>query len=417
MIVRIEPGLLGGTVNAIPSKSMAHRLLICAALADQPTQLDLKFQSEDIEATRRCLSALGTVFTRNDQGLLVRPWSKLPYNPLLDCGESGSTLRFLLPVAAALCPAARFTGSGRLPDRPISDLAKAMSDHGVRFSSERLPFAASGVLQPGHYSISGSISSQYLSGLLLAMAVLPGNSSLEVTTELESRPYVEMTIQALRQFGASVSPGGSGWQVAGQARLQSPGHLPVEGDWSNTGFFLTAGALGSDITVKGLDPASGQGDRQILSVLEAMGASFSSSAEGLRVLPGSLIGFTVDMRQIPDALPILAVAATAARGETRLIHAGRLRYKESDRLTATAELIRSLGGQVRELPDQLIIQGSALTGGTVQSFGDHRIVMAAAIAATVAQGPVTILGAEAVRKSYPDYFKDYQSLGGNVHVL
>ena len=418
MDIRIEPGPLGGAVAAIPSKSEAHRLLICAALADRETTIRLSSSSEDIEATLRCLEALGAGLCRTDGAVRVQPIRAVPPAPRLDCGESGSTLRFLLPVAAALADEARFTGGGRLPERPIGQLAAAMADHGVTFSAEGLPFTTRGRLAAGDFALPGNVSSQFFSGLLLALAALGGDGTVRYLGELESAAYVELTRRALSAFGVETATLAAGWAVPGGQRLRSPGLLAAEGDWSNAAFFLAAGALSDrGVTATGLDPDSPQGDKAIQTLLALAGGSVAWTPAGLRVRAGALRGFRADLRDTPDALPVLAVLAACASGESQLTGAARLRLKESDRLAATARLIRDLGGGAEVLPDGLRVFGGGLRGGTVDGCGDHRIVMAAAVAACACREPVVIRGAEAVNKSYPGFFTDYTKLGGKIHVL
>lgn len=417
MDVKIAPVPLAGTLPAIPSKSDAHRALICSALADRPTVLELPQTSADIDATCACLEALGAIIARRGDTVTVTPIRSLPEKALLDCGESGSTLRFLLPVAAALCPSVCFTGHGRLPERPIGELKSAMEAHGVAFSSEKLPFDTSGLLVGGNYRLPGNVSSQYITGLLLAMPKLSLPSTLILTTALESAAYVDITLHALRRFGISVNLLSNGYAVPGGQTFSSPGTLAVDGDWSNGAFFLAAGALGRPVTLTGLDLDSPQGDKAVLEVLKSFGAEVSVSGGDVTVAPAPLQGITLDVSEIPDLLPILAVVAACASGETRFEGAARLRLKESDRLTATANLLRALGGDAEELPDGLIVRGRALTGGTADGCNDHRIVMAAAVAAIRCAGAVTVTGAEAVHKSYPAFFDDYAKLGGDVHVL
>jgi 3-phosphoshikimate 1-carboxyvinyltransferase len=417
MNVTIAPAPLEGTLPAVSSKSDAHRLLICAALADRPTVLALPALSEDIEATIRCLRALGAGIVRSGETVTVSPIERVPDAPLLPCGESGSTLRFLLPVAAALTEGARFTGRGRLPDRPVGALRAAMEAHGVTFSAEKLPFALSGRLQGGSYALPGDVSSQYLTGLLLALPHVPDDSTLTLTTKLESAAYVDMTLSALRRFGGSVSDGGGVYALPGGQRFHSPGAAAVDGDWSSAAFFLTAGAIGREVTVTGLDADSPQGDKAVLDILRRFGAETETRGNAVTVRPAPLRGCEIDVSGIPDLLPVLSVAAACASGETRFTNAARLRLKESDRLAAVSAMLRSLGGSVTELPDGLTVRGGALTGGTVDGFRDHRIVMSAAIAAIRCSGPVTITGAGAAAKSYPAFFDDYTLLGGNCDVL
>ncbi len=417
MQVTIAPGPLSGEIAAIPSKSDAHRLLICAALSDRPTELSLPQSSEDLGATIGCLRALGADISQAGDTVTVVPIQTPVENPLVDCGESGSTLRFLLPVVAALCKSARFTGKGRLPERPVAHLAGEMKKHGVAFSSEKLPFEISGRLSAGAYTLPGNVSSQYITGLLLALPLLAGDSTLNLASKLESASYVKMTLSALERFGVRAAVSGDAYAVAGGQTFSSPGKLRVEGDWSNAAFFLAAGALGGKVALTGLDLNSSQSDRAVLDLLGQFGAKTEILCGTVSVSPRELRGCEIDVSEIPDLLPVLSVVAACSAGETRFTNAGRLRLKESDRLTASAALIASLGGTARELPDGLVVRGRGLTGGSVDSFRDHRITMSAAVAAIRCAKPVTIAGAEAVRKSYPAFFEDYTKLGGSVHVL
>lgn len=417
MIATIQPAPLSGSIPAIASKSDAHRLLILAALSSGETQLKMEQRSEDIDATIRCLRALGAAMDPLPDGVLVRGVERCNENPLLDCGESGSTFRFLLPVAAVLCEHARLTGGGRLPERPIGELMRAMEAHGVSFSADRLPFAMSGRLTGGDFSLPGNVSSQYLTGLLLALPLALPSSRITLTTILESAAYVDITLHALRRFGAKVSIQNGDYEIAGGQRYVSPGHIRVDGDWSNAGFFLAAGALGAPVTVTGLSLDSPQGDKAVLDALMAFGAAVEATASAVRVSPAQLRGCTIDVGETPDLLPVLAVLGACARGETRLVNAARLRLKESDRLASVCALLTALGGSVRELPDALVIQGGRLAGGISDSFRDHRIAMAAAIASIRCEREVSIRNADAVNKSYPSFFTDFNRLGGRAHVV
>ena len=402
MNVQLFPARLAGTVAAIPSKSDAHRALICAALADRPTRLLLSGEfSEDMRATGRCIAALGGTVCPAPGGAEVTPIRKVPAVPLLDCGESGSTLRFLLPVAAAICDGFSVVGQGRLPERPLEALCTAMEAGGCTFSAHALPLSVSGRLTSGEYALPGNISSQYISGLLLAFPMLSHESRIRLTTPLESRGYVAMTLSVMRRFGAAAERLADGFRCPGGGYI-SPGTLEIEGDWSNAAFWLAAHSLGHALTITGLCDASAQPDRQAGVLVDALGD-----------------GAKVDVSECPDLLPILAVRAAYAGGETHFLHAARLRLKESDRLHAAAEGLALLGGDVSEMPDALVVRGhGGLRGGcTVSSYGDHRMAMAWAIAALDADGPVTILGAEAVNKSYPAFWREYQRLGGKCNVL
>lgn len=417
MIATISPAPLSGRIAAIASKSDAHRLLILAALSEGETRLQMEQRSEDIDATIQCLRALGARIELLPDGVLVRGIEQIPAHSLLDCGESGSTFRFLLPVAAALGAHATFTGTGRLPERPIGELLQAMRVHGVRFSAEQLPFSIEGKFLGGAFELPGNISSQYLTGLLLALPLLEQESRILLTTPLESAAYVELTLHALRCFGVTI-PGRKGeYRILGGQRYRSPGMLRVDGDWSNASFFLAAGALGAPVTVSGLGLLSPQGDKAMLDALMAFGAGVEATENAIRVLPARLRGCTIDVGETPDLLPVLAVLGACASGETRLVNAARLRLKESDRLASVSAMLRALGAAVEEQPDALVISGGRLRGGEVDSCRDHRIAMAAAIAAIRCDGDVRILGADAVNKSYPSFFTDYNRLGGRANVV
>ena len=417
MNIVIEPSPLKGEIAAIPSKSVAHRMLICAALADGPTTLRIPKTSDDIDATADCLRALGAAITVNNEDYIVEPIAQIENIPLLDCGESGSTLRFLLPVAAAAADRCRFDGHGRLPERPLSDLTDAMKEHGVSFDGEKLPFTIGGRLRGGIYRLPGNVSSQYITGLLLALPLCEEDSVIELTTALESASYIDITLSVLKTFGITVHCERNRYIIPGKQVFRSPGTLPVEGDWSNAAFFLTAAALNNDIAMTGLNPNSAQGDLKIIALLEQLGAVTQKDNGRLTLRSDDLKGCTIDIQDTPDLLPVLSVAAAFAQGKTTFINAARLRLKESDRLASSAAMIENLGGRAEVGEDELTVYGTGLIGGTVESCNDHRIAMSAAVAATRCSKPVTILNAEAVKKSYPGFYNDYNKTGGKAHVL
>lgn len=417
MNVQITPSPLSGEIAAISSKSDVHRLLILSALSEGITHIRFNQRSDDIDATINCLRALGAQIEPCSNKITVHGICAFTENPLLDCGESGSTFRFLLPVAATHCDSARFIGRGRLPDRPIRDLSQALQTHGVCFSDEHLPFSISGRMQGGSYELPGNVSSQYLTGLLLALPELKERSTVTLTTMLESASYVDVTLSALERFGIQVFSEGNVYTIPGGQTCVSPGEIRADGDWSNAAFFLAAGALGRPVRIRGLETRSPQGDKTFLNILRKFGANVAVSGDLVTVSPATLTGIEADVAEVPDLLPVLAVIASCAKGETRLVNAARLRLKESDRLNATAALINDLGGDVTELPHGLVIRGGALSGGTIESFHDHRIAMAASIAAIRCKEPVTILDAGAAAKSYPTFYEDYKKLGGNVDVV
>lgn len=414
MNARIFPGKLHGRVSrVVASKSQTHRALICAALADRPIVLHGTALSQDIGATVRCLRALGAKVEIRQDGFCVSPIQNILKEKTLDCGESGSTLRFLLPLAAALHADCDFTGQGRLAARPLSPLYEAMQAHGVTLTPQgRFPLSCRGRLTSGTYHIAGSVSSQFITGLLLALPLLPGDSQIDVEGPLASRPYVDMTVDMLRRFGIRTE---GEYAVPGGQRFLSPGDLALEGDWSAAAFWLAAGALSEQgVLCQGLCRESLQGDRAVVGLLQAFGAQAQWRPDGVFVCRGELHGIEMDAADIPDLVPVLSVVAALARGETRIRSVSRLRYKESDRLEAILRLLHALGGEAQAEDDALIIRGRGrLSGGTVDGCRDHRIVMAAAVAATAAEGPVTVLGAEAADKSYPGFLDQLAALGGH----
>ena len=409
----VSPGARTGSVHVPASKSRAHRLLICAALSSGPCTVVCDTLSEDILATIRCLRELGTGIESGPDGrLFVTPLVPSPGEKILPCGESGSTLRFLLPVVGALGLRAVFRREGRLAQRPLAPLDAELTAHGMCLESSGRDLFCSGQLLPGRYSLPGNVSSQYISGLLMALPLLDADSELEVTGPVESSGYIDMTLDALSLAGSAPRISGNRYSIPGGTHFSMPPETVTEGDWSGAAFFLCMGAMSpSGVTVTGLDPASRQGDRAILDVLSGFGASVDVSNGDITVRREHLTGQTVDARMIPDLIPAVASLAASAEGETRIEHAERLRLKESDRLATTAAMIRSLGGNAVETADGLIIKGkSSLSGGAADAFGDHRIAMAAAVAACACSGPVTVMGAESVSKSYPGFWEDLERL-------
>ena len=411
----IQPGFRAGAVHIPASKSQAHRLLICSALSQGETTIHCRGISDDITATMDCLNALGAEIQVQGSELTVRPITRKPRGTRhLLCRESGSTLRFLLPLTGALEADAVFHMQGRLPQRPLHPLDQVLTDHGMTIRQNHDLLYCGGQLRPGEFTLPGNVSSQYISGLLMALPLLCEGSALTVTGELESAAYVTMTEDTLRRGGVSLRKTGETWHIAGGQQLRFPDRLTAEGDWSNAAFFLCMGALSPEgVTVCGLDPASSQGDRAVLSILSAMGARISMDGDAVTVRRGELKGVAIDAGPIPDLIPVLCVTAAGAEGDTRIFNAGRLRLKESDRLRATAQLLTALGGQVEEQPSGLLIHGTGrLTGGTVDPCGDHRIAMSAAVAACLCKEPVTVPDSGCVAKSYPDFWEDLHHLKG-----
>ena len=399
----IYPASLAGDIAAIASKSQAHRLLICAALADRETAISCRTLSDDILVTADCLRALGAAIDYNsEKGVFsVRPICRRPQTTALDCGESGSTLRFILPVVCALGTKAVIRMHGRLPERPLSPLWEELEAHGAALSRPSdNTLAVSGRLTAGSYTLAANISSQFISGLLFALPLLGEESIFSLSGELESASYVDMTLRALENFSLRWRQADGRFILPAGAAYRSPGALQVEGDWSNGAFWIVANRLcGGALNIHGLDPKSPQGDSAVERLVR-------------QIAGGNAV---INCQNIPDLVPILSVLAAVSPGETLFTHAGRLRIKESDRLAATAALLTALGGRVKQLPDGLAVTGvSRLSGGEVTSENDHRIAMSAAIAALVCDGPVALRGAQAVNKSYPGFWADYIRLGGRV---
>lgn len=424
----ITPAPLSGRVAPPASKSDAHRLLICAALAHGVSHIHRMALNDDIEATIRVLRALGadialqgdTVIVRGIGGKAAAARDPSP-EAEADCGESGSTLRFLLPVAAALGMPVRFTGRGRLPHRPLDTLTHLLASHGApcrREGEAGLPLWVGGRLQAGTYRLPGDISSQYITGLLLALPLTGGESRILLTSPLQSAGYVDMTIRTMAAFGVEVKRLADGYLIPAGGGY-APADRTAEADWSAAAFFIAAGALGGPIALGGLDPASAQGDRAAVELFGRLGASIAWEDGELRVSPAPLRGTVIDVSQVPDMAPALAVCAAFAKGETHITGGARLRLKESDRLAAIAAGLAAMGLAVEELPDGLVIQGAGgrPDGGQIDGAGDHRIVMAFAVAGAYAKGETCITDAPAVAKSYPAFFTDFTKLGGIVHVI
>lgn len=414
MKLSIPPSTPCGEISAIASKSAAHRLLICAAFADRETIIRCDEINEDICATVRCLSALGATIVRDAPHYRVTPVRVLTKNALLDCGESGSTMRFLVPVVCMLGADASFLMAGRLPERPLSPLREELERGGIVFSEiGSNPLVCRGALSTTEFTISGSVSSQFISGLLFALAVSGKRGLIHIEGKLESAPYIDLTADALRQFGIEIHRSESLIELRENHGLSSPGEVFVEGDWSNAAFPLAMGAIGTHaITVRGLLPDSRQGDRAIVSLLARFGAKITNEEDRYTVTPAPLHGIEIDASQIPDLVPVLATVASVAEGRTLIYNASRLRIKESDRLQSVAALLGGLGARITETEDGLCIEGvPSLCGGSASAFGDHRIAMSAAVASLVCAAPVLLDGADAVAKSYPEFWRDVRSLG------
>ncbi len=386
MNVTITPNILEGEIVPPPSKSQAHRLLIGALLAGN-SRVDNLADSQDILATNSCMEAI----LSKPEGL-----------PLLDCGESGSTLRFLIPVAIALCGGGKFTGRGRLMERPQEPYFEIFKEKGISYDLTDSVLTVEGKLTAGNYALRGDISSQFITGLLYALPLVDGDSTITLTTDLESRGYVDLTLEVLSQFGIAVSYDGERTFAVKGNQTYRPCNTFVEADWSQSGFWYAAGGVGNPVMVTGMNRQSAQGDRAIFE----WGKLLRRGGE-----------VTLDVSQCPDLVPPVAAWAALRNGTTHLVNGARLRIKESDRLAAVTDVLGAMGADITEGEDSLTIHGNfrGLAGGvTVSSHNDHRIAMMAAIAASRCAAPVTIEGAQCVAKSYPDFWEVYEEMGGMI---
>ena len=408
--IKITKAPSGGSVNAIVSKSAAHRILIAAFLAGLDLTDRCDGLSDDISATKECLQNMGEA--QKTQGSAPAHCCEVP------CGESGSTLRFLLPLAGALGIESDFICLGRLPDRPMGPFLDCLAQHGCTVEG-RNPKHLIGKLTGGTFCLPGNISSQYVTGLLMALPILQEDSVISIDGRLQSRPYVDMTLSVLQKAGIEIEETEHEFKIKGGQRysLDAFALENIEGDWSGAAFWIAMDAMlrlqgttdGQEkrIDCVGLDPQSAQGDKEIEKIAET-------------ILRSGNVPIDIDVADVPDLVPALGALACArpAGSVTNIVNAGRLRFKESDRLHAVTVVLSGLGADIEEQEESLTIRSTGgLTGGVADSFGDHRIAMMAATAACIAQEDVTILGAEAVKKSYPGFFEDYQKLGGEVQWL
>lgn len=422
MIATIQPSTLSGDYFAPPSKSDSHRALICAALANGFSFISPLAPSEDILATISALNALDANIQLQEEKVIVSGILDKPTDHIrIFCNESGSTLRFLIPIVAAYGIEAVFTGAGKLPQRPLNLYHEQLDCKGIsldRLENEELPLKVKGKLQPGSFELAGNVSSQFITGLLFALPLLNGDSELKIISPLESKPYVDMTITTLHRFGIEITEKDMCYQIKG-GQTYLPCSYTVEGDYSNAAIFAAAALLSEQgIVLSGLSNRSKQGDKEILELIKKFGGSVTNvSEDSVKVAKGELHGIAIDAAQIPDLVPILAVIGTFAKGNTHIYNAHRLKIKESDRLTAITQALYTLGADISCDDDSITVYGGKrLHGGAVSACNDHRIAMSMAIAALVSDGEVLIDGAEAVNKSYPQFFNDYNRLGGRADV-
>lgn len=417
--VVISPGILKGSIAAPPSKSVAHRAVICASLARGESVIKNISLSQDIIATIDAVRALGASVEIKGDTLIINGGNTFKVkNADINCRESGSTLRFMLSVAAAGGVETVFNGEGRLPERPIDELLGVFEKHGVKSKTDgSLPVTLNGSLTGGAFEMSGNISSQFITGLMLALPLCREDSEIRLTTRLESKGYTDITIDVLKKFGVIVEPFENGWLIRG-GQSYKPCNYTVEGDWSQAAFYMAASVLGSELEITGLNENSAQGDMAGLEIFRRFGADITQNANAFVCRPGDKKALTLDASQIPDLVPIIAVTASVCKGTTVITGVQRLRLKESDRIFSTLDGLKRLGVDAGETADGIIIKGTDnISGGEINGFNDHRIVMAFSILSLAAKGEVAISDAQSINKSYPDFFRDYNLLGGKANVI
>lgn len=417
MNVIIHKPLSEGNLEVIPSKSITHRALIAAALAEGKSIIKRPLESEDTEATIDMLRALGVKITKTSEGIEVESNGIQKPSRILYANESGSSLRFLVPVALLSESTVTFDGKPGLRKRPISEYLKVFDQMGINYSQidENLPLKISGKMVPGTYTISGNISSQFVTGLLYALPLLKGDSKLLLDTPLESKDYVDMTISIQRQFGVEIEEIDNGYFIRGNQKYLKK-TFEVSGDFSQAAFYIIAGILGANITLSQITKNTHQADEKILEIVKMMGAQVNYDNGIIKPISSVTSGRVIDLSQCPDIGPIMAVLCALSDGTTHIINASRLRIKESDRITAITTELNKLGAKISETKDGMIIEGvkSFKSNMNLYSWNDHRIVMALAIAALKTDGPIRIIGAEAINKSYPTFFEDYVKLKGEI---
>ncbi|KMT22725.1 3-phosphoshikimate 1-carboxyvinyltransferase [Clostridium cylindrosporum] len=418
--VKITPKSLTGTVTIPPSKSLSHRAIICAALANGESSVDNIIFSDDIIATSKAMESLGVKMNMKDSSIEIQGNDSLKLvNPEIDCIESGSTLRFIIPIALLTSEEVTFKGRGRLTTRPLTTYYNIFDKEGITYDTRSgLPLKVKGSLKPSVYEVEGNISSQFITGLMFTLPLLNGDSSIKIIGELESKGYVDLTIDVLKQYGVEIQNNNyEEFIIKGNQKYKAQNYR-VEGDYSQVAFFIVAGLLGGEITCLDMRADSLQGDREIIDIVRTMGGRVDVLEDKIIVYPSKTHGATIDASQCPDLVPIIATLAALSEGETRIINAARVRIKESDRLEAMRSELNKIGADVKETPDGLVIKGKfLLDGGVVDGWNDHRIVMAMAMASIRCTSDLIIEGSEAIKKSYPTFFEDFRKLGGKVDEL
>ncbi|WP_238882162.1 3-phosphoshikimate 1-carboxyvinyltransferase [Clostridium sp. YIM B02551] len=415
----ITPGKLKGEVKIPPSKSMAHRAVICASLSKGKSKITNIEFSEDIIATIEAMKSLGTEIKVFEDYLEIDGKNTFTKSVrLIDCNESGSTLRFMVPIALAKNAKTNFIGKGNLGKRPLNTYYEIFDRQGIKYDYENgvLDLNVEGKLKGEEFKVRGDISSQFISGLLFALPLLEEDSKITITTKLESKGYIDLTLSMLELYGIEIINNDYKEFIIKGNQSYNAKDYRVEGDFSQAAFFLVADAIGSDVLIKDLNVNSLQGDKEILDIIERMGGEIEDNSAGIKVVTKDKKNTVIDASQCPDIIPVLTVLAAVTEGTTNIINAERLRIKECDRLKAISTELNKLGANVKELEDSLFVEGVAsLNGGVVHSWDDHRIAMSLAIAATYCTEKVIIENPSCVKKSYPSFWRDYKCLGGKIN--
>ena len=421
MEIKIIPTKLRGEINIPPSKSYSHRAVIAAALADGESRIGNLNFSVDIQTTTDIMRNFGAVIEQGEDYLKIEgnKGNVVIENNYIQCNESGSTIRFIIPIALSKNNGQlTIDGKGKLVERPLDTYYKIFDKQGVEYrtTNGKLPLYVEGELKADTFEVEGNISSQFITGLLYTLPLLDGDSEIIIKGPLESKGYVDLTLKILEMAGVEIKNNNyKSFQVKGNQTYKEFDYT-VEGDYSQVAFWIVAGILSEEINCKNVYKDSLQGDRAIVEIVQKMGANLEINDKNIKVFPGETKGTVIDVSQCPDIAPILTVLAALSEGETRIINGERLRIKESDRITSMRTELNKLGADIREEGDTLIINGvKELEGGVaVDSWNDHRVAMALAIASIKCKNPILITGAGAVRKSYPNFWNDFVSMGGKI---
>ncbi len=410
MDIKITPSKIAGTITAPPSKSYAHRYIIASFLSKGEGFIENVQPSKDILATLGVLKNIGLDYSFEKSGVKINSGNK-NLNPVLDCNESGSTLRFMIPIVAALNLSCEFTGSKRLLERPIGDLVDCLNENGANIDG----FKVQGKLKSGIYKINGEVSSQFITGLLFALPILNGDSTIEIKGNIVSQDYINITIDVLKKFGINILKTKDGYFVKGNQKYVMPSKMVVEGDYSNSAFLLAMGVLGEGVTVLNLNKNSMQGDSKIIGILKEFGGNVIEVENGYFASKGELKGITIDCENTPDIVQIISVVASFSKGKTVLKNVSRLEIKESDRVRGIINNLKNSGIKAEYTSGDLTIYGKEVKGGTFSGDNDHRTVMSSVVLSAFAKGVSTIKGVEAIQKSYPTFLEDFKLLGGNIN--